>query len=302
MKKFLIILFLLPTIAFAQEEKFPVFEVCQEKSGNELEACFYNQVKEYFFIKFEVPEIIEKQNYKGSTSAIFRVTEEGNFRLIYINSPYKELKAEVDRVFNSFPKIQPATFNNHNIEMRFTLPITFPLVVNYDEIVVSDEKAINSNQKKKTKQDFKKVVDKAQLADSTFLEVNSQLNIPFTHQRYVDYDFAMHKANGTHTTSKPYLYSEVNQYIDLAAKRKKFLKPEKESYLARKIWNEHLLQVKKEDYWLTMDFLVDVQVGKDNSDASYTFNNTRLLTVNVLVPSLLFLQQFMKVKEDSQNI
>ena len=280
MKKILIILFLLPSIAFAQEEKFPVFEVCQEKNGKGLEACFYNQVKEYFFIKFEVPKIMEKQNYKGNTSAIFQVTAEGNFRLIYINSPYSELKEEVERVFNSFPTIQPATYNNHNIEMRFTLPISFPLEIDYDEIIISDEKNTDPNPKKNKKQDLNTVVEKSQLADSTFLEVNSQLNIPFTHQRYVDYDFALHKANETHTASKPYLYSEVNKYLDLAAEKKQFLKPEKESYLARKLWNEHLLQIKKEDYWLTMDFLVDVQLGKDNSDASYTFNNTRLLTVN----------------------
>jgi hypothetical protein len=50
--------------------------------------------------------------------------------------------------------------------------------------------------------------------------------------------------------------------------------------VGKKIWNEHLLQVKNKDYWLTLDFLLDVQFGKDNSSQSYTYNNSRILTVN----------------------
>ena len=276
MRKTLFILFLFPLIAFSQIEKHPVFEVCKDKEVKDLEKCFYNQVKEYFFIKFEEPKIIQKENFKGTVNAIFRVTIEGDFRLIYINSPYKELKEEVDRVLNSFPKITPASYNNHAIEMQYMLPISFPLSVNFEEIIETDTEVEEDN----LKEDLALIVEKNKLADSVFLEHDSQLNIPFTHQRYVDYEFALHKATGTHTASKPYLYSEINKFIDLSAEKKKFLKPEKESWLAKKIWNEHLLQVKNKDYWLTMDFLLDVQLGKDNSDVSYTYNNTRLLTIN----------------------
>ena len=276
MRKTLFILFLFPLIAFSQIEKHPVFEVCKDKEVKDLEKCFYNQVKEYFFIKFEEPKIIQKENFKGTVNAIFRVTIEGDFRLIYINSPYKELKEEVDRVLNSFPKITPASYNNHAVEMQYMLPISFPLSVNFEEIIETDTEVEEDN----LKEDLALIVEKNKLADSVFLEHDSQLNIPFTHQRYVDYEFALHKATGTHTASKPYLYSEINKFIDLSAEKKKFLKPEKESWLAKKLWNEHLLQVKNKDYWLTMDFLLDVQLGKDNSDVSYTYNNTRLLTIN----------------------
>ena len=151
--------------------------------------------------------------------------------------------------------------------MQFILPISFPMYKNFAE----------SNDLKSNLSYF---VSQNKIADSTFLEHSSQLNIPFTHQRYVDYEFAMHKASGTHTASKPYLYSEVSKYFDLTAQKKDFLKPNKKSWIGRKFWNEHLLQIKRKDYWFTIDFLVDVQFGEDDSNISYTYNNTRFLTIN----------------------
>ncbi|WP_373941572.1 hypothetical protein OEG92_18480 [Polaribacter sejongensis] len=41
-----------------------------------------------------------------------------------------------------------------------------------------------------------------------------------------------------------------------------------------------MVQVKKDDYWLTVDLLFDLQIGKDNSDVDYTFNNSRIINVN----------------------
>ena len=41
-----------------------------------------------------------------------------------------------------------------------------------------------------------------------------------------------------------------------------------------------MLQVKHKDYWITADFLLDVQFGKDNSNVKYTYNNSRILQVN----------------------
>jgi hypothetical protein len=90
----------------------------------------------------------------------------------------------------------------------------------------------------------------------------------------------MHKAKGTHTASKPYTYSEVSEYYDLTKEKKQFLKPNKKTWVGNKIWNEHLLQIKKKDYWFTVDFLLDTQLGKDNSNLAYTFNNSRIVQVN----------------------
>lgn len=274
-KKCLFLVLLLPTIFYAQSERYPVYDGCKGSEISSIEDCFFSTTKKHFFAEFKTPAIVENENFKGSANVLFVVTKEGEFKIIYVNSPYEEIRKEAERAFKVFPKIVPAKYNNRNIEMQFELPIQFP--INKTEIVETKEKR---SVLKEQKQNLFDVVAQNKIADSTFLEHNSQLNIPFTHQRYVDYEFALHKANGTHTASKPYVYSEINKYLDLTAEKKKFLKPEKKSWLSRKLWNEHLLQVKKKDFWFTLDFLVDVQAGKDNSDVAYTYNNSRILTVN----------------------
>ena len=273
--KFLFLLLVFPSILHAQSERYPVFDDCKGSTLSTIEDCFFSSTKKHFFEAFKTPAIVENENYKGIAKVLFLVTKEGYFKIIYVNTPYKEVKEEAERVFKIFPKIVPAKFNNRAIEMQFELPISFPL---------EENTATNHRSATKDfltpKKDLFRTVEKSKIADSIFLEHNSQLNIPFTHQRYVDYEFALHKAKGTHTASKPYIYSEINKYLDLTAEKEKFLKPEKRSWVGAKIWNEHLLQIKRKDFWFTLDFLVDVQLGKDNSDVSYTYNNTRVLTAN----------------------
>ncbi|PQJ68953.1 gliding motility protein RemB [Polaribacter butkevichii] len=275
-KKYVFLVLLFPSILFAQEEKYPIFEACKGVEIQSLKDCFYTQTRKLFFAEFKTPEIAKNESFKGTANTIFAVTAEGEFKLIYVNTPFNEVREEVKRAFMVLPKITPGWYNNHPIEMKFELPIKFPVnKVSNDSIVDSSSYRLEIK-----KESLIDVVEKKRIADSTFLEHNSKLNIPFTHRSYVDYEYALHKAKGTHTASKPYTYNEIMPYYDLTKEKKKFLKPNKETWLGKKVWNEHLLQVKKKDYWLTVDLLFDVQMGKDNSDVAYTFNNSRIVNVN----------------------
>ena len=257
-------------MGFSQVEKFPVFDECTGETIENIKDCFFKQTKETFYNEFKEPPIIENENFKGIVNATFIVNNQGFFKLIYVNSPYQELKDEVERVFLKFPKIKPASYNNHNVEMQFVFPLVFPLLDDPEP-----EMVYNYEPQKK---DINKVV-KNLVNTSKYPKHTSHLNIPFTHQRYVDYEYAMHK-NNTHTASKPYLYKDVNQLINLDSTVNQFIKPEKQTWLGRKVWNEHLLSVQGEDYWFNLDFLVDVQLGKDNSDnVSFTYNNSRILQI-----------------------
>ncbi len=272
MKKIFLFLFLVPIIGFSQTEKYPVFDDCRGETLERIKDCFYKQTKEVFYKEFKEPSIIANESFKGTVNAIFIVTNEGVFKVIYVNSPYEELKKEVTRVFNTFPKIQPAHYNNHSIEMQFVFPLVFPLVDDPEPVIVYNYEP--------QKEDIREVVKKQKFNDTKFSIHKSQLNIPFTHQRYVDYEYAMHKSVGKHTASKPYLYTDVNQVVNLDSVKAQFIKPEIQSWTGKKIWNEHLLSVQEEDYWFTLDFLLDFQFGKDNSDVSFTYNNSRVLQIN----------------------
>ena len=258
-------------ISFSQEEKYPTFIECKGETLKNSSDCFYKKTKEIFYKEFKEPSIIKKESFKGTVNAIFVVTNDGFFKLIYLNTPFEELKKEVARVFAKFPKITPAFYNNHRVEMQFVFPLSFPLLNDIQSdsisIVVTPKKDIND------------VLEKEIITSKNSL-YKSHLNIPFTHQRYVDYEYAMHK-NNKHTGSKPYLYKDVNQFINLDSIKNKFLKPAKKTWVGKKVWNEHLLAIQEKDYWFNLDVLFDVQLGKDNSnDVSFTYNNSRILQIN----------------------
>lgn len=116
--------------------------------------------------------------------------------------------------------------------------------------------------------------------DSIYIpEHYSNLRLPFTHQYYSQIDYYLGKGENVHTGVKPYTYQEVQVYFD-QDQRIKSLEKNKKSWLGRKIWNEHLFQVKGDDFWFNGDFTVDLSIGKDNSDdIDYTYNNTRIFKI-----------------------
>ncbi|MDH3382330.1 MAG: gliding motility protein RemB, partial [Flavobacteriaceae bacterium] len=104
--------------------------------------------------------------------------------------------------------------------------------------------------------------------------------IPFTSQDYSVLDFYYHNSDNTHTSAKPFIYAETMNYVDLTQQKKDLLK-DKSGWWGRKLWNEHMVQIKGDDYWFTLDPAADLQLGKDNSDNfSYTYNNTRAVIAN----------------------
>jgi hypothetical protein len=72
------------------------------------------------------------------------------------------------------------------------------------------------------------------------------------------------------------VYSEVNRYYDFTAETQKILK-NKKSWFGRKWWNEHMVTIKGDNYWITLDPGVDLQAGRDLDNDIDTYNNTRLV-------------------------
>ena len=85
-------------------EQFPVFSECQEKTGAALEKCFYNSVQDFVFNNFKVPQNVAA-DFKGNIIVLFEVDVEGNFKPIYVDATNEEISQEAKRVFGSFPKV-----------------------------------------------------------------------------------------------------------------------------------------------------------------------------------------------------
>lgn len=271
MKNILIPFLFISFIAFAQIEKPPVYKGCENESVQNLEVCFNNNLKTDIIKGFIVPEIVKQENYRGQVKIVFLVTKTGEFEILHINAMYTELEDEVTRVFKNLPTIQPATYNGRKIDTRYIIPITIPL----DENSFAQNVAQETTEQVAIEEKIQVTVDKN---TSLFPEFNSELNIPLTHQTYSEIEYYLNIGENTHTASKPYLFNEVKPYVDLEAKRTAILK-DKKSWVGRKLFNEHLALVKGKNYWFTLNPVWDLQIGKDNSDLDYTYNNTRGLQI-----------------------
>ena len=255
-------------------EQFPVFPNCENLQSKKLENCFYKEVQDFVFQNFEVPENLKQANYKGEVKVLFEVDANGEFKVIYVNTANDALSEEAKRVFGKFPKIKPSTYNGKPTYSKYTISIDIPLK-SADQIA---EEALAAAQILKPVEKPMTELDSIVYKKYNNPEFESHLNIPFSHSYYAQFDGAMNQVgSNNHTASKPYTYAEVSKYYNLKAVNES-LQKNVSSWLGRKFWNENLVQIQGQDYWLSLNPILDLQLGKASDiDASYTYVNTRAL-------------------------
>jgi hypothetical protein len=282
MKKYYFLLLLASVAAFSQDgqnlEKFPVFPGCEQNSDPELQTCFYTKVQDFVFSNFQVPA--SQSELKGSIIVLFEVDDKGKFKVQYVDAPNSELVAEANRVFSLFPTVAPPSYNGKPTYAKYTIKIAIPLQKPGEVIPgptdpreqkeIEKTRLVAANNRELTEYDsikYKKF-NNPQLV--------SHLSIPFSHDYYSQFDMSVNQVgSNNHTGSKPLSYAEVSKYYDFAAANDK-IKKTVSTWFGRKLWNENLVEIQGEDYWLTLNPIVDLQVGKNTpGDVSSTYINTR---------------------------
>ncbi len=279
MKHFnLILLLLIANLSISQEvsnfEKYPVFSACNQSSIDDLPTCFQEQVKSIFQDKFIMPNVVLQDDYKGYMDVLFEVTDEGDFKVIFTNAAYSDLKKEVVNVFSKFPDVIPATFDGNNVFTQYKIQVQIPSLEwsNSKRNVVNDLNILE-----KASLEYDSIVN---LGNAEAKLLKSGLNIPFSHQNYARFDFNLNiLGSNSHTAVKPYAYADVVKYYNFE-ENLSLLKKDKKTWLGKKFWNENLVSFEGKGYWFTADIVADLQLGKDlQSDISYTYNNTRAVNV-----------------------
>ncbi|WP_250435185.1 gliding motility protein RemB [Hanstruepera flava] len=281
-KTFCVLLFLIGFTSVAQNnlfnEKPPVFPDCLTVSTDSLQQCFDSQVFKHIFNNFKVPDVVSENNYKGEVVVLFEVDKEGEFRVIYVDAMYNELKDETRRVFNEFPKIEPATYNGNATFKQYSMPIPIPLI---DQSVKTKDLS-EDDELTELEQGAKTEYDQVNQSLKPFSnrEYTSQLNIPFTHSYYAQFERSVNLVGtNSHTGSKPFIYEDIAKYYDFEAQKQALMK-DKSSFAGRKLWNERLVRVEGKGYWFTIDPIFDFELGKDTeADFNNTYNNTRGINI-----------------------
>ncbi|WP_066223574.1 gliding motility protein RemB [Formosa haliotis] len=276
------LLLVLPIRQYAQQpqleqpflEKPPVFNQCENSNFDELQACFDKTVFHTIYDNFQVPEEVVNNQYKGEIVVLFEVDKEGVFKAFYTDAVYNSLQEEAKRVFTLLPKIQPATFNGKPIAKQYSLTIKIPLVAYLDQTeTASPVKTVNPIEER-VKNELDSINKSVKF--NTKKQFSSTLNIPFNHSYYAKFDRQINLVGtNSHTASKPLMYSDVNTYYDFEAEQNK-TKKDVSTWLGRKFWNDHLVELEGKNYWFLLDPVFDLQIGKDTeADFSSTFMNTR---------------------------
>lgn len=279
---FALLLLLVQYNVYAQNsleyEKPPVAANCKGLAVDALQPCFDAFVFNTIFNSFKVPDQVTTDGYIGEVVVLFEVDSTGQFRVIHTYAVYAELKQEVKRVFSQFPKVTPATYNGRNTYKQYSIPIKIPLVYqsataqdlgqhDAKDVLLTDLEIAAKNEFDNVNKALKNFEDKA---------FTSQLNIQFTHSDYARFEGQMNRiGTNSHTASKPFIYEDVSKYYKFDDKQES-LKKDTESWVGNKLWNAHFVELQGDNYWFTLDPILDLQVGADsNLEANNTYNNTR---------------------------
>ncbi len=292
------LLFIFPLLFFGQEnignsERYPIFPACDSVSAKMQENCFNKTLIKKLKENFKLPALVAEENYTGQLTVLFEVTPEGNFRNIYVDAYYDELKTEIERVIKELPQVKPATYNGRPIFMQFKMPVRIPIEENtaetlpintkkYSTFGTENTKEINQNKKRdnKVNTEYDSISKNTTGKNWQSPSYSSNINIPFSHEVYSRFDDDLNQiGTNAHTAVKPYLYKKVNTYYNFE-EEKKNLAYDTDTWFGRKFFNEHLVRLQGEDFWFTADVAADLQIGKDfDADFNYTYNNTRAAVI-----------------------
>ena len=107
-------------------------------------------------------------------------------------------------------------------------------------------------------------------------KTHSFLKIPFNHFDYND--FTADLPDSLHLNLKPLHYFEINPNI--LFEKYKQLKTDHKTWFGRKLFDEHFFAITGDDYWISIDPVVDLRLGKENlTTDDLIFQNTRAIRV-----------------------
>jgi hypothetical protein len=89
-----------------------------------------------------------------------------------------------------------------------------------------------------------------------------------------------HKSCGSNNPQNRILNAEVSKYYDLKGINES--KKNGTSWWARKLWNENTVEIQGDGYWLSLNPILDLQVGKASQHDSIPMSTLERLILEVL--------------------
>jgi len=119
-------------IPFGVIDEVPVFPGCED--AVDKKACFQEKIQAHIRKNFHYPEEAQELGIQGRVSSIFIIDTEGNIVDIRMKGPHELLENETSRILAKLPQMQPGKHEGKAVKVPFSIPITFRLEGNDEEL------------------------------------------------------------------------------------------------------------------------------------------------------------------------
>lgn len=112
---------------FETVEQVPMFEDCLNVPRSEQRKCFEEGMKDHVRKTFKYPEPAVDLGQSGRVYTTFTIDKNGNITDVRLRGPHKILEKEAARIISKLPKMIPGKQGIHDVNVTFSMPITFKL-------------------------------------------------------------------------------------------------------------------------------------------------------------------------------
>lgn len=112
-------------VPFATVEHVPVFPGCED--AVDRRACFQKSMQKHIGKNFNYPREAQERGVQGRVNIMFLIGADGSIRNIAKRGPDKLLEDEAVRIISNLPRMIPGSHEGENVDVPFSIPITFKL-------------------------------------------------------------------------------------------------------------------------------------------------------------------------------
>ncbi|WP_291870754.1 M56 family metallopeptidase [Maribacter sp.] len=112
-------------VPFAVIDSVPVFPGCENVKNKR--ACFNTMVQKHISKNFRYPLEAQEKGIQGRVSVMFTISKTGEIINIRKRGPNELLEEETVRIISKLPVMKPGVHKGKNVNVPFSIPITFKL-------------------------------------------------------------------------------------------------------------------------------------------------------------------------------
>ncbi|WP_289644277.1 M56 family metallopeptidase [Maribacter aestuarii] len=124
-------------VPFGEVEKVPIFPGCE--NDDDKRGCFFESMREHIRKNFNYPKEAQENGIQGRVGILLTINTKGAITDTKYRGPDSLLTNEAKRIIAKLPVMQPGYHEGNVVSVAFSIPITFKLDNNSDDL--TEEKA-----------------------------------------------------------------------------------------------------------------------------------------------------------------